>query len=110
MAADNTGTGRGWWAPIGLGAALCLACCAAPILVAAGTIGGGALLVGLSWLEPLGFVLLAAGVTGLIWSRTRRADACGSADRDTDDAAAGCGAIGCGCATTASATSAGSGP
>ncbi|MGN2642104.1 MULTISPECIES: hypothetical protein [Nocardia] len=105
VAADPAGTGRRWWAPIGLGAAVCVACCLAPILIAAGVIGGGALLVGLSWLEPLGFILLGVGVAGLIWSRTRRrGDTCGAGS----DAEVGCESAGCGCATAT--TSAGSAP
>ncbi|WP_157978395.1 MULTISPECIES: hypothetical protein [Nocardia] len=96
MDADRTGTGRRWWAaPIGLGAALCVACCIAPILIAAGVLGGGALLVGLSWLEPLGFLLLGVGLVGLIWSGTRtgRSTCCGG----DDNATTGCGSAGCGC-------------
>ncbi|WP_109526490.1 MULTISPECIES: hypothetical protein [Nocardia] len=70
MAAEPAETSRRCWAPIGLGAALCGVCCLAPPFVAAGILGSGTLLVKLSWLEPLGFVLLALGVAGLIRSRT----------------------------------------
>ncbi|WP_431966070.1 hypothetical protein [Nocardia sp. bgisy134] len=98
MAAEQTKTRR-WWAPIGLGAALCVACCLAPILLAAGIIGSGTILVSLSWLEPLGFVLLAIGVAGLIWSRTRaRRTGCATTDNATDG---GCASAGCGCTTAA---------
>ncbi|MBF6222812.1 hypothetical protein IU479_32520 [Nocardia abscessus] len=45
---------------------LCLTCCLPPVLIAAGLLGGGVVLVGLSWLEPLGFALLGLGVAGLI--------------------------------------------
>ncbi len=55
--------------PIGLGAALCAVCCSAPILTAAGMLGGGAVPTGTGWLEPLGFVLVGGGVAGLKRSR-----------------------------------------
>ncbi|MBH0780625.1 hypothetical protein [Nocardia bovistercoris] len=99
MAAELDRPGRRWFAPIGLGAALCVACCLAPILIAAGVIGGGALLVGLSWLEPLGFALIGLGIVGLLWSRARaRRIGCDSGSSDRD---AGCSNTGCGCADTA---------
>ncbi|WP_174188418.1 hypothetical protein [Nocardia barduliensis] len=97
MAAESTTSSRRWWAPIGLGAAICLGCCLAPMLIAAGVLGGGITLLSLSWLEPLGFTLLAAGVAGLIWSHSRaRRTGCTS---DTDSVGA-CTTSGCGCATT----------
>ncbi|WP_280411851.1 hypothetical protein [Nocardia asiatica] len=97
MAAEPTTSARRWWAPIGLGAAICLGCCLAPILLATGILGGGITLLSLSWLEPLGFVLLAAGAAGLVWSRARaRRTGCTS---DTDSTAA-CTGSGCGCTTT----------
>ncbi|MET8654905.1 hypothetical protein [Nocardia aurea] len=100
MAAEQSKTARRWWAPIGLGATLCVACCLAPILLAAGLLGSGTLLVSLSWLEPLGFGLLAIGVAGLIWSRTRaRRTGCATESGTTDPG--GCANAGCGCATTA---------
>ncbi|MFX0574456.1 hypothetical protein [Nocardia nepalensis] len=40
-------------------------------MIAAGALGGGAVLVSLSWLEPVGFALIGIGVVGLIRSRTR---------------------------------------
>ncbi|MEU6827132.1 hypothetical protein ABZ894_00615 [Nocardia beijingensis] len=97
MAAEP-GTGpRRWWAPIGLGAAICLGCCLAPILIAAGVLGGGITLVSLSWLEPLGFLLLAAGFAGLLWSRTRaRRTECTMGTEPVS----GCTGSRCGCATT----------
>ncbi|MEV6325613.1 hypothetical protein AB0M45_31255 [Nocardia sp. NPDC051787] len=98
MAAEQTKTGS-WWAPIGLGAALCVACCLAPILIAAGIIGSGTILLSLSWMPPLGFALLAIGVAGLIWSRTRaRRTGCATPDATTDG---GCTSSGCGCTTAA---------
>lgn len=93
MPAETT-RARRWWAPIGAGALLFVACCVAPLLIVAGVVGGGALLVGLSWLPPLGFALIGIGVAGLLWSRLRadRAGCCG---------AASCASSGCGCTTTA---------
>lgn len=96
MAAERTTGSRRWWAPIGLGALICVGCCLAPILIAAGVLGGGITLLSLSWLEPLGFILLAAGVAGLIWSRSRaRGTGCASGAAST----AACTGSGCGCAT-----------
>lgn len=101
VAEVNTKTRR-WWAPIGAGALLCIGCCLAPILIAAGILGGGTVLVTLSWLEPLGFALIGIGVVGLIWSRTRaRRSGCGAADADDSTAGSACAGSGCGCATTA---------
>ncbi len=71
MAAETTNNRR-WWAPIGLRALLCIGCCAAPLLVAAGAVSGGVVLTSLSWLEPLGYVLIVAGAAGLLWSRLHR--------------------------------------
>lgn len=98
MIAEST-TGRRWWAPIGAGAVLCLACCLAPALVAAGALGGGTLLVSLSWLEPLGVGLLVLGIAGLIWSRARaRRSGCADADRTGSS----CADSGCECAAATS--------
>ncbi|WP_156371314.1 hypothetical protein [Nocardia arizonensis] len=95
MAADTTETGRRWWVSIGLGAVLCVGCCLIPILAAAGIMGGGALLVSVSWLEPVGFGLLALGAAGLVWSRIRsRRRGCAAT---ADGYAGGCGESGCGC-------------
>ncbi len=52
---------RRWWTTLSAGALLCLGCCVAPLLVAAGILGSGTLLVSLSWLEPLGFALAGLG-------------------------------------------------
>lgn len=73
---------------IGLGALLCLGCCLAPVLIAAGVFGGGITLVSLSWPAQLGLALSAAGVIGLSWSRTRT--------RRTETSTA-CTASGCDC-------------
>lgn len=99
MAAESTKSRR-WWAPIGLGAAICVACCLAPLLAAAGLAAGGVALLSVSWLEPLGIVLVVGGVVGMLWARSlSRRTGCSSQ--------AGCGSAGdsnttCGC--TASAT------
>ncbi|MEV6218773.1 hypothetical protein [Nocardia sp. NPDC051833] len=94
-AEPNTETRR-WWAPIGAGALLCIGCCLAPILIAAGILGGGTVLVSVSWLEPLGFALIAIGVAGLIWSRARaRRNKCG-----TGATAGSCAGSACGCSAT----------
>lgn len=88
-------TQRRWWTSIGLGAVLCLGCCLAPLLIAAGLLGGGAVLVTLSWVEPVGFALIGVGIVGLIWSRRRgrcRAD-------DAEDST--CASTGCGCSPVA---------
>ncbi|WP_395115813.1 hypothetical protein [Antrihabitans spumae] len=45
--------------PVGLGAFACLACCALPILVGAGLLGGGLASIVAGWLEPVGIALLA---------------------------------------------------
>jgi hypothetical protein len=93
VAAEST-TSRRWWAPIGLGAVICIGCCLAPILIAAGILGGGITLLSLPWLERLGSALLVAGMIGLIWSRDRaRRTAC----TGTSSATACTG--GCRCAT-----------
>lgn len=84
MVAEGARTRR-WWAQIGLGAVICVGCCLAQILIAAGVLGGG-IAVGL---EPLGIALIAAGVIGLFWSRARtRRTGCN-----------GCTGSGCGCTT-----------
>ncbi|WP_156094661.1 hypothetical protein [Nocardia lijiangensis] len=95
MAAEPAIGSRRWWAPIGLGAAICLGCCLAPILIATGVLGGGITLLSQSWLEPLGFALIAAGVAGLIWSRARRTE-CTSGTGSS----AACTGTSCGCTTT----------
>ncbi|WP_280422784.1 hypothetical protein [Nocardia carnea] len=99
MAAEPR-AGRRWWTPIGAGAVLCLACCLTPLLLAAGTLGGGAPLVSLSWIEPLGVgLLLVLGIAGLIWSRTRaRRSGCAGDDRTGGT----CVNSGCGCAAATS--------
>lgn len=94
MAAETRN--RRWWASIGAGAVLCVGCCLAPLLIAAGVLGGGTLLVGLSWLEPLGFALIGLGVAGLVWTRWRArnrgcADGCSSGDNQGNAGAAVCG-------------------
>lgn len=91
---------RRWWAPIGAGAVLCLACCLAPLPIAAGALGGGTLLVSLSRLEPLGISLLVLGAAGLMWSRLRaRRTGCTGADDHTSST---CANSGCGCAAAIS--------
>ncbi|MGV9613791.1 hypothetical protein [Nocardia xishanensis] len=96
MAAEPGTGSRRWLAPIGLGALICVGCCLAPILIATGVLGGGISLLSVSWLEPLGFVLLGAGVAGLIWSGVRHRTGCAS----ETDSTAGCAGSGCGCAST----------
>ncbi|BDT91533.1 hypothetical protein IFM12275_15090 [Nocardia sputorum] len=76
---------------------VCLGCCLAPVLLAAGVLGGGITSVSLSWLQPLGFVLLAIGAAGLIWSGSRGKKCTGG----TDPASA-CVGSGCGCAAATS--------
>ncbi|TQM32927.1 hypothetical protein [Nocardia bhagyanarayanae] len=85
-----------WWAPIGAGALLCLGCCVAPLLIVAGVLGSGTLLVGLSWLQPLGFALIGIGVAGLLWSRLRA----GRTGCPIGDGTNSCASSGCGCTTT----------
>lgn len=93
MAAEKNASRR-WWASIGAGTLLCVGCCLAPILLAAGVLGGGTILVSLSWLEPLGFALIGVGVAGLIWSRTRsRRSSCGT----SNNSGASCTGSTCGC-------------
>jgi uncharacterized RDD family membrane protein YckC len=105
VAAETNTKSRRWWAPISVGALLCIGCCLAPILIAAGILGGGTVLVSLAWLEPLGFALIGIGVVGLLWSRTR-ARRTGRGAAEVGDGAAGssCAGTGCGCATTISAS------
>lgn len=79
-----------------LGTLLCVGCCAAPILLAAGVLGGGITVGSLSWLEPLGFVLIVHGVAGLVWSRAR---ARGKRCTNGTDSTAACTGSGFGCAT-----------
>ncbi len=96
MAAEKT-TGRRWWASIGAGALLCVGCCLAPLLITAGILGSGTLLVSLSWLEPLGLALIGFGAVGLAWSRIRaRRKGCGISAGGNGG---GCASTGCGCAT-----------
>ncbi|MET8800493.1 hypothetical protein ABZV91_29380 [Nocardia sp. NPDC004568] len=95
MAAENPT--RRWWASIGAGVALCVGCCLVPVLIAAGVLGGGTLLVSLPWLEPLGFALIGLGAAGLGYSRWRaRRRGCTS----TDSADGSCASTGCGYTTT----------
>ena len=101
MAAEPAETSRRWWAPIGLGAALCVGCCLAPPLVAAGILGSGTLLVKLSWLEPLGFVLLALGVAGAGAGPDQTGHTTCAAE---NSGVGGCAGTGCGCTSTAGAT------
>ncbi|WP_433712401.1 hypothetical protein ACQP2U_40295 [Nocardia sp. CA-084685] len=68
----------------------------APILIAAGILGGGITLVSLSWLEPLGIALIAAGAIGFFWSRTRTR--CASTSGVCTDS-------GCGCTTSTTTAS-----
>jgi hypothetical protein len=89
---------RRWWAPIGFGTLICVGCCLAPLLAAAGLASGGVALLSLSWLEPLGFALIIGGVAGLFWARARSRrsecgsnNGCGSAE---DGRSAGCGCSG----------------
>lgn len=101
MAAETNTEARRWWASIGTGALLCIGCCSASILIAAGIFGGGTVLVSLSWLEPLGFALIGIGVAGLIWSRIRaRRSGCGAAEVGDGTAGSPCASSGCGCAST----------
>ncbi|MEV6224536.1 hypothetical protein AB0M13_23060 [Nocardia fluminea] len=103
MAAEQNTKTRRWWAPIGAGALLCIGCCLAPILIAAGILGGGTVLVSVSWLEPLGFALIGIGVVGLIWSRARaRRSGCGTASTG-EETGSSCASSGCGCSTTVTA-------
>ncbi len=82
MAAADDRARKAWWASIGVGALACVGCCVVvPLLAAAGIAGGGMLLVGSRWLEPLGFALIAVGVVGVVVSqirayRRRGADTC----------------------------------
>ncbi|MEV0335596.1 hypothetical protein [Nocardia sp. NPDC050717] len=97
MAAENIAWR--WWASIGAGALLCVGCCLAPLLIAAGVLGSGTFLVGLSWLEPVGFALIGVGVAGLIWSQRR-------APRrkcSNGSSLGSCGRSGCGCTAVAEA-------
>ena len=102
MAAVKKGSRARWWATIGIGAIACAGCCAiAPMLVAVGLVGGGALLAGAHWLEPLGFALIAIGVVGLVVTQTRkqRRRGNGRSCGGVDDAAA------CECCTPAASAS-----
>ncbi|MDV8128540.1 hypothetical protein R4P71_28690 [Rhodococcus sp. IEGM 1304] len=97
MSAEKT-MGRRWWTSIGAGALLCVGCCLAPLLIAAGILGSGTLLVSLSWLEPLGFALIGLGAAGLAWSRIRaRGKGCGADSAGGDGS--GCASTSCGCTT-----------
>ncbi|PKV76650.1 hypothetical protein [Nocardia fluminea] len=103
MAAESNTKSRRWWAPIGAGALLCIGCCLAPVLIAAGILGGGTVLVSVSWLEPLGFTLIGLGVVGLIWSRARtRRNGCGTGGAG-EAAGSVCASSGCGCSATLAA-------
>ncbi|UGT45147.1 hypothetical protein LTV02_17910 [Nocardia yamanashiensis] len=95
MAAEQT-SARRWWASVGVGAGLCVGCCLAPLLIAAGILGSGTLLVSLSWLEPLGVALLGLGTAGLLWSRWRaRRHGCTGGETGSQS----CADTGCGCAS-----------
>lgn len=48
----------------GLGAIIYLGCCLTPLLIAAGPIGSGTLLVDFGRREPIGFALLSIGIAG----------------------------------------------
>lgn len=97
MASDTKG--RRWWASIGVGAAICVGCCLAPLLAAVGLAGGGLALLSVSWLEPLGFALIGIGAAGLVWSRVRSSRrGCGSSGNDSTSGGCGGGACGCGAA------------
>ncbi|WP_433725654.1 hypothetical protein ACQP0C_30965 [Nocardia sp. CA-129566] len=101
MTAETTKTRR-WWAPIGLGTLICVGCCLAPLLTAAGLASGGIALLSLSWLEPLGFALIIGGVAGWFWARARsRRSGCGSDSGCGGTAAEGSESEGCGCTTAA---------
>ncbi|MEU4710816.1 hypothetical protein AB0G00_30750 [Nocardia salmonicida] len=103
MAAEPNTKTRRWWAPIGAGALLCIGCCLAPMLIAAGVLGGGTVLVSFSWLEPLGFALIGVGVVGLMWSRARtRRNGCRTANTRAETGSS-CASSGCGCSTTVTA-------
>lgn len=99
MASDTRG--RRWWASIGVGAAICIGCCLAPLLAAIGLAGGGLALLSISWLEPLGFALIVLGVGGVLWSRVRAAR-CARSSSGTS--AGGCGDRSCGCSAADPAT------
>jgi mercuric ion transport protein len=73
-------------ARIGIGA--CAACCAIPLLVSAGLIGGG-VAAGLGvWLPRVAVVLVAVGIVVLLVPARRRRGSCGCASRA---ASCGCG-------------------
>lgn len=90
-------TPRRWLATIGVGAAICVGCCLVPLLAALGIAGGGVALLSVSWLEPLGFALIAAGVVGVVWSRVRASRrGCGTSGGCSGESETG---VRCGCAT-----------
>ncbi|HEY5855685.1 MAG TPA: hypothetical protein VIW24_16965 [Aldersonia sp.] len=91
---------RRWWASIGVGAAICVGCCLAPLLAAIGVAGGGVALLSVSWLEPLGFALMGVGIAGLVWSRVRAARR--GCRASGDDSNGDCGSGSCGCGTAVS--------
>lgn len=75
MAAAETHARKRWWATIAAGALACAGCFVfIPALAATGIAGSGALLVGASWFEPVGFALIVIGIVGLVlsWIQTRR--------------------------------------
>lgn len=96
--ASDTRRRRGWWASIRAGAVICIGCCLAPLLAAIGLAGGGLALLSVSWLEPLGFVLIGIGAVGLVWSRVR------AAHRRAAASPGGCGRGSCGCGAVVSAS------
>jgi len=89
MNSSKTGTGLG-----ALAAVACVACCALPVLIAAGILSGGAA-VFLADSMPaiaIGFALAAAAAFGwAAWRRSRRAAGCGGCGQGESAA--------CSCAT-----------
>ncbi|MFH5228189.1 MerC domain-containing protein [Antrihabitans spumae] len=91
-------TTKRWWTSTGLGALICIGCCLAPVLAAAGMAGSGVLLLSTAWLEPLGVALIVVGIAGLAWSRRRaRNRGCGGSGQCSSDTTAS----GCTCSTSA---------
>ncbi|MEU4711069.1 hypothetical protein AB0G00_32040 [Nocardia salmonicida] len=96
MAAEKATT-KPWWTSVGVGTLICVGCCAVPLLIAAGLVGGGSLLVAVSWLEPFGFALILLGGVGLVWTRARSRRT-GCAGTGGCAPAGQSAATGCGCA------------
>lgn len=79
---------RGLWAGLlaALGFTTCAACCATPVIVAAGLFGASGVVVG--WLPTVGVLLVAAAALVLVLPiRGRRCRRCGG-----EGAGCGCGA------------------